>query len=93
MDSRSIDVQELLRELKDLIQRVESAFPKDEYGEPDYSTHRMFHKKQQANELEFAASKTKLIRDVVSWATIGILTIIGSGLVHYIMTGSILPAK
>lgn len=93
---QDIDRDELLRELArklgDLTQKVESAFIKDEDGEPDYGAHRMYHRKQEEASKAFAASKAKIIRDILSWVAIGALTIIGSALVHtYMIVGVPIP--
>lgn len=84
---------EIIQELKALNQKLESAFPKDDDGEPDYASHRLFHKKQSQDEAEYKASKAKVIRDISSWLIIGILTIIGSALVQtYIIPALNTPA-
>ncbi len=75
------------RDLESLTQRVESAFPRDEDGEPAYGAHRLFHKKQEAEEEAYAASKAKIFSAIISWVAIGALTIIGSALVNtYVLT-------
>ena len=84
--SQEIDYHDLVhstaRDLKELTQKVEAAFIKDEDGEPDYSGHRIYHRKVNNSEAQFQLSKSKVIKDVTSWAIIGILTVIGSGLFH-----------
>lgn len=79
--------QELAREVRALSQKLESAFPKDDEGEPDYAAHRIFHKKQAIEEDEYRASKSKVVTQIISWLLIGIFTIIASSLFNtYIPT-------
>lgn len=78
-------LRELHAELHTLVTKVESAFTKDEDGNPDYSGHRKFHKEQDSAKEDYEESKKKIIRNIISWASIGILTVTGSALVQYFM--------
>ena len=73
---------EVLGELKSINHKLESAFPRDDDGEPDYASHKIFHKKQVEDEKQYKESRAKVIRDIASWITIGILTMVGSSLFH-----------
>lgn len=74
-----------LRELQDKVRDIDAAFPKDELGNPDYSAHRKFHKDQTSAQENFEASRRKIISNITSWAAIGIITVLGSALVQYLM--------
>ena len=80
MDPQGNDelLHEIHRELKNLTEKVESAFIRDEDGKPDYYGHRMFHKNEQEEKRKFEYSKTKVLRDIVTWISIGALTVVGS---------------
>lgn len=67
-------------ELKLLIQKVESAFPKDENDEVDYQGHRQFHKTQNDAAKQYKDSKAAIIRNIITWASIGLLTVITSSI-------------
>lgn len=75
-------LHEIHRELKHLTQRVESAFVKDEDGVPDYTGHRNFHKKVSVEEQLYNQNKSKVVRDIVTWCIIGIVSIIGGSLAN-----------
>lgn len=81
--------EQLLRdihsELKTLTQKVESAFIKDETGEPDYFGHRLYHKRKQDSEVSTAASNVKVRSNIITWVAIGLATILGNAVVQYII--------
>ena len=66
----------------DLTEKIESAFILNEVGEVDYDGHRIFHRKQFDNEKDFKRSRNKIIVDVITWVSIGLITIIGSAVLH-----------
>lgn len=74
-------LHEIHRELKTLTQKVESAFVKDDDGEPDYAGHKMYHKKQQDDDEEYAKHRARLLREVLTWIVIGVLSVVGTSLV------------
>lgn len=81
MDAQHSELlHEIHRELKTLTQKVESAFVKDDDGVPDFVGHRTFHKKVSEQEQVFKQNRAKVLRDITTWAIIGIVTIIGSSL-------------
>lgn len=89
LDNDKEALQEEVQALKNRVQKLETAFIKDEDSELDYAGHKAFHRKQIADEAGYNASKSKILVDILSWVFIGILTIIGSALFHTY----ILPAK
>jgi len=81
MDAQHSELlHEIHRELKTLTQKVESAFVKDDDGMPDFAGHRSFHKRVSTEERLFKQNRTKVLRDLATWAIIGVLSIIGSSL-------------
>lgn len=74
-------LHEIHRELKTLTQKVESAFVKDDDGEVDYSGHKQYHKKQNESEAEYSKHRARVLREVVTWIVIGILSVVGTSLV------------
>lgn len=64
------------------IKNLKAGFPKDEYGEPDYFTHRIFHKNISIVEAENTRKKSQVITNIWSWATIGFMTVVVSGLIQ-----------
>lgn len=75
-------LHEIHRELKHLTSKVESAFVKDEDGNPDYSGHRLYHRRKDLEHETLQKSKNKVLSDVATWLLIGFLTIVGSALVQ-----------
>lgn len=74
---------ELVRsEVANLNRKLESAFTKDEYDQPDYIGHRTYHRKKLNSENELAHSKVVLSRNIITWLIIGCITILGSTLVE-----------
>ncbi len=63
---------------------LEAAFPKDESGNPDYGSHKIYHRDQVSAQVNFEASRRKIIANITSWAAIGLLTVLGSALAPYI---------
>lgn len=81
MDAQHSELlHEIHRELKTLTQKVESAFVKDDDGMPDFVGHRSFHKRVSTEEQLFKQNRAKVLRDIATWAIIGIVSIIGSSL-------------
>lgn len=81
MDAQHSELlHEIHRELKTLTQKVESAFVKDDDGMPDFVGHRSFHKRVSTEEQLFKQNRAKVLRDIATWAIIGVLSIIGSSL-------------
>lgn len=74
------------REILERLHSLESAFPKDELGAPDFSSHRKYHKDQISAQENFDRSKHKIISNITSWAAIGILTVLGSAVAQYLLT-------
>ena len=86
------ELAELRRDLTDLRTRVESAFLRDEQGTPDYSGHKSTHKAVALKEEELKRTKATIIKNITTWAVIGVLTVIGSSLAQvYLGTITILP--
>ena len=78
------DKEDSPREILERIHNLESAFPKDELGNPDFSGHRKFHKDQASAKENFEASRRKIIANITSWAAIGLLTVLGSATAPYL---------
>jgi hypothetical protein len=89
MTQQDSNNEQLLRdihsELKTLTQKVESAFIKDETGEPDYFGHRLYHKRKQDSEAHTAESNIKVRSNIITWIAIGLATILGNAVVQYII--------
>jgi hypothetical protein len=71
---------EVRAELKQINQKLESAFPKDDNDEIDYQGHRQYHKTETDNAQRYKDSKAAIIRNVLTWASIGLVTILTSSL-------------
>lgn len=83
MDTQHSELlHEVHRELKILTEKVESAFEKDDDGKPDFAGHRLFHKRMSQEEALLKQNKSKILRDLVTWAIMGILAIIGGSIVN-----------
>lgn len=65
----------LVLELK---RNLESAMPRDEDNNIDYTGHRRYHREQEEKEKEDQETKLALKKNLLTWASIGILTILGS---------------
>ena len=71
MDTQHSELlHEIHRELKTLTTKVESAFVKDDDGEPDYAGHRFYHKKQNESDAEYSKHRAKIFREIVTWIAI-----------------------
>ena len=90
MDAQHSELlHEIHRELKTLTQKVESAFVKDDDGRPDFAGHRSFHKRVSTKEQLYSQNRAKVLRDLATWAIIGIVSIIGSSLFStYVLHGT-----
>jgi hypothetical protein len=64
----------------DLKKSLESAFPKDEDGNIDYTGHRTFHRKESDSEKRSLESLTEFKRNIITWAIIGLITLVASAL-------------
>jgi len=71
-------VAQLRRDLTDLESRIESAFLHDERGNPDYSGHRLTHREQVTRAEDIKRAKASILKNITTWALIGVLTVIGS---------------
>ena len=81
MDTQHSELlHEIHRELKTLTTKVESAFVKDDDGEPDYAGHRFYHKKQNESDAEYSKHRAKIFREIVTWIAIGILSVVGTSI-------------
>lgn len=80
-------------ELKSLTQKIESAFPTDEYNNVDYLGHRLFHKKQNDNAKEYSKTKSAVIKGIIIWATIGLVTIVANTIGEVYITPLLLAIK
>lgn len=79
------DKEEQQRNILLRLHDLEAAFPKDESGNPDYGSHKIFHKEQVSAQVNFEASRRRIIANIFSWAAIGVLTVIGSAVVQYFL--------
>lgn len=81
MDTQHSELlHEIHRELKTLTTKLESAFVKDDDGEPDYAGHRFYHKKQNESDAEYSKHRAKILREIITWIAIGILSVIGTSI-------------
>ena len=71
---------QLRRDLTEFIHKVESGFLRDETGQPDYTGHRSTHRAQEARAKDLSKAKASIVKNIVTWAIIGILTVVGSTL-------------
>ena len=79
MDTQHSELlHEIHRELKTLTTKLESAFVKDDEGEPDYAGHKLYHKKQNESDIEYSKHRAKILREIITWIAIGILSVIGT---------------
>lgn len=67
---------------KNLVHMFESAFTKDEHGDLELAEHRTYHKEESKKIVDKKEANAKLLSSVLSWAVIGLLTVIGNALVH-----------
>ncbi len=73
-----------LQEFNDLrsrVEKLEGAFPKDEEGLLDYSTHKKFHKESKQAKEDFKKKRSDIIKSLVEWACIAAATILLSHLI------------
>ena len=85
-------LHEIANDLRLLEAKVESAFPKNEDNEIDYQGHKAYHKTQNTKDEEYRTSRNLVIRSIVAWLAIGILTVIGSALGQTLFHAVTLPA-
>ena len=68
--------RELLEKIHSEIKAINSAFAKNEDGEPDYQAHRLVHRKQ-VEQLELDKQKSREIyTNVITWAVIGLISLV-----------------
>lgn len=84
---------QLRRDLEDLEEKVESAFLRDEQGVPDYSGHRTTHKDQVVKAEDIKRTKASIIKNIATWAAIGLLTVVGSNLAQVHLWAAAIVAK
>lgn len=75
-------IREIHSELKTLTQKLESAFIKDDSGEPDFFGHRLYHKKRDEEEKSNIKVKNHVKGEISTWVIIGIITILGSSVIQ-----------
>lgn len=71
-------IDKLVKEYEEL----EGAFPKDDENLPDFSGHRMFHKKETAKQKQNAEAANRVKSNLITWTIIGIISILGSIIVQ-----------
>jgi len=71
-------IDRLVREIED----IETAFPKDDESHPDYAGHRSYHRVQMKKDEQNDESIAALKRNILTWAAIGILTVVASTVVQ-----------
>lgn len=81
--SEQLDIQKLVRledSVEELKKSLESAFPKDEDGNVDYSGHRAFHRREKDAEKRSIDSLADFKKNIITWAVIGLITLVVSAL-------------
>lgn len=71
-----------LKTLQEDVRKLKSAFPKDEYEEPDYSGHRKFHRDVTTNEEDARKKKSEIQVSIVTWIVMAIVTVVLSLLIN-----------
>ena len=89
--SKEISLETIVDKIYELEEKIESAFTRDEYGKLDLTGHRHYHKKQTEVEAEFSKTKNKIIRDVITWAVLGMLSVIVGLLAKAYLLPTIIP--
>lgn len=79
-------IEDLSDIVDEIIRNLESAFPKDEENNTDYIGHRQFHRKALRREKEEIETKAALKKNILTWASIGILSIIASSFAQAYIT-------
>lgn len=74
-------------ELHELNTKFNSAFVQDDIGEPDIHGHRQYHKRKIKDESDFESARSKILRDILVWVSIGTLVILSNGVIQ----GVIIP--
>lgn len=72
-----------LADIQRALDAVEAAFPKDDDGRPDYYGHREWHKESVAKKKTLSEYQNKFTEKLVigvASATVGLMTIVGTGL-------------
>lgn len=69
------DIYELLTEIKATQDGLLSAFVLDDLGKPDFSGHRIAHKKQMADADAMNRYKAGLTRGLLDWASKGAIAV------------------
>lgn len=76
-------LDEIQRTLQELTKQFYGAFPKDDDGYPDFHGHREWHKEAAAKKKTLSEYQNKFTERIVigvASATVGLMTIVGTGL-------------
>jgi hypothetical protein len=84
---------EVRAELKQINQKLESAFLKDDNDEIDYQGHRQYHKNETDNAKRFRDQKAAIVKNILTWASIGLVTILTSSLANGTLITFLLSAS
>lgn len=74
--------RQILEEIQDCVKDIRSAFLKNDDGDPDYAGHRHYHKVKVEEAKEVKTKKDKITSDLLTWAIIGLITLILSELIR-----------
>jgi len=69
-------------ELRELNNKFNSAFVQDDIGAPDIHGHRQYHKRKIKDESDFENARSKVLRDILVWVSIGTLVILSNGVIQ-----------
>jgi hypothetical protein len=78
------DINQILERHDIDIKSIKAAFHKDEQGDPDYISHRMFHRAQAEDDYETRNRKSEIMANIVTWAVIGLITLLASNFLQYL---------
>ena len=76
-----LELQELKSEVQQIRDNFETAFVRDDYGKPDFVGHRIYHKDVIVSKDRMTVEKSKYFREILTWITIGIISILGTSFV------------
>lgn len=73
-------LEEMVDRHESEIKALKAAFLRDEHGDPDYATHKIFHKNQQNAEQDGRKKRREVTSALTLWVIAGIATILTNNL-------------
>ncbi len=83
IETNNKTTDEIVAQLVAEVNHLQAAFIKDEYDLPDYTGHRIYHRKQAEDQINHDKSNNTIISNIKSWAIIGVITILLMQVLQY----------